>query len=234
MICEVFWCLWTFVILKHNTLLQLRGVMFFRNDICHSASCSQLLHCWRALWCRSAVAHFINVTATFFSFPKHLVCVNRSTVEISVLWGLSLSFHCQATQGTPVTQIASQNGGGTGHRFQCCYSAQDRSTRRSECAWDISSWPFYMILWWGKMQQPVTKFCWQPPCSFECFDVFTDVTNQGMKCGMTVNIPPQMKASFLEKIKTIAYVKVRCPFQNLSKKALDTGGYKKGYPLNRR
>lgn len=54
-----------------------------------------------------------------------------------------------------------------------------------------------------------------------------------MKCGMRVNIPPQMKGSFLEEMKSLADAKGRCPSHNLSKKALDTGEYKKGYPLNR-
>lgn len=141
MICGVFWCLSTFLILERNTPLQLHGAMLFRNDICHLASRSQILHCWLALWCRSAVAHCINVTATFFSFPKHLVCVNWSAVEISVLWGLSLSLPSYPRQSRHA-ECFTEWRRNWGPFSECCYPAQDHSTTWSECTWDISSWPF--------------------------------------------------------------------------------------------
>lgn len=91
--------------LKYNTLLQLYSVIFFSNDVRHL----EIFHHWLALLCRSAVAYFINITTTFFCFPKHLVHVKQSAVERPVLSLFIAKLHIKTR---PSMQITAQNGGG--------------------------------------------------------------------------------------------------------------------------
>lgn len=144
--------------------MKLYGTIFLSNDTCHLASCSRILPCWLVLLCRSALAYSINVTAAFFCFSRHLVHVNQSTVEMPVL-GMSLSFHYQPAHKWRQTRNAgcfTEWGRNMGTVSRQCHSAQGHSVAHSEWVWVAYFFlTFYMILSWGKMQQPITKFCWQ-------------------------------------------------------------------------
>lgn len=58
---------------------------------------------------------------------------------------------------------------------------------------------FYMVMSWGKTQQPIPKFCWQSALAALSGFGYLQSCKLGYEMEVRVNIPPPMKASFWKR-----------------------------------